>query len=395
MPFTTFGQKTDCACYLMSGAHTGRLNPQLLRILTVTVSVTIIRDVKHETRGVICVSVCICQLLARHIELQQSETKAQAALVTILSLTQITELKLLLDIGRQGHRFYEFVLTMLIACISLELLIGIIIIYVGNLHYHQQHDDRSSSSPGTCHPFRLLACLCRCCGRPGQCCRRRVAYSSVMETSVSSGQLGAGGGRGKRGTTAPHNGDELLAPKALPESGMIEENDDEEVGCCGYPTSAAARRKAVSIADLERTDVEIETARIKAAEAELHIVRVGNYIRTLEEAARRATDGQAADLNEQLATLRADNEAAAGIKKEADAERRAAEARQYHAFYARELAAARRERVVFRKLSRWQHAATYLLYFVMLMNIFVTTFGISGSSQDLFVVRPINASTFQ
>jgi len=83
------------------------------------------------------------------------------------------------------------------------------------------------------------------------------------------------------------------------------------------------------------------------------------------------------------------------VKKEADAERRAAEARQYHAFYARELAAARRERITFRKLSRWQHAATYLLYFVMLMNIFVTTFGISGSAQDLFVARPVNASSSQ
>ena len=29
-------------------------------------------------------------------------------------------------------------------------------------------------------------------------------------------------------------------------------------------------------------------------------------------------------------------------------------------------------------MSLWQHAATYLLYFVMLMNVFVTTFGISG-----------------
>ena len=78
-----------------------------------------------------------CQLLSRHSELEQSETKAQAALITVLSLTQITELKLLLDIGRQGHRFYDFVLAMLVACISLEIFIGIIIIYIGNLHYYQ------------------------------------------------------------------------------------------------------------------------------------------------------------------------------------------------------------------------------------------------------------------
>ena len=332
--------------------------------------------------------------MARHSELQQSETKAQAALVTILSLTQITELKLLLDIGRQGHRFYEFVLTMLIACISLELLIGIIIIYVGNLHYHQQQE--RGTSPGTCHVFRILWCLfcqCRCCGRTGQCCRQRVAYSSVMETSASSGQLAAAGGRPKR-TLPPHNGDELLAPKALPEIGLVED-DEDDIGCCGYPSPTAAERNAASIADLERADVEIETSRIKAAEAELRIVRVGNYIRTLEEAVKRAAESgaQTTGLNEELTTLRAEHEATIGVKKEADAERRAAEARQYHAFYARELAAARRERVTFRKLSRWQHAATYLLYFVMLMNIFVTTFGISGSAQDLFVGRPADANS--
>jgi len=69
--------------------------------------------------------------------LEQSETKAQAALVTILCLTQITELKLLLDIGRHGHRFYDFVLTLLVACISLEIFVGVVIIYIGNLHYYR------------------------------------------------------------------------------------------------------------------------------------------------------------------------------------------------------------------------------------------------------------------
>jgi len=219
-----------------------------------------------------------------------------------------------------------------------------------------------------------------------------------METSTSSGQLAAAGGRGgKRGAMSPPlNGDELLAPKALPEIGMIDDEEDD-VGCCGYPSPTAANRNAASIADLERADVEIETARIRAAEAELRIVRVGNYIRTLDEAVKRATDsgGQTAGLNDELAALRVEHEEASMVKKEADAERRAAEARQYHAFYARELAAARRERITFRKLSRWQHAATYLLYFVMLMNIFVTTFGISGSAQDLFVARPVNASSSQ
>jgi len=42
-------------------------------------------------------------------------------------------------IGRQAHRFYDFVLTLLVACISLEICVGVIIIYIGNLHYYQVH----------------------------------------------------------------------------------------------------------------------------------------------------------------------------------------------------------------------------------------------------------------
>ena len=102
-------------------------------------------------------------MLARHSELEQSETKAQAALVTILCLTQITELKLLLDIGRQGHRFYDFVLTLLVACISLEIFVGVVIMYIGNLHYYRSattvDDDSSSSSTSA----RGTSLICPCC----------------------------------------------------------------------------------------------------------------------------------------------------------------------------------------------------------------------------------------
>jgi len=111
-----------------------------------------------------CVCVCVCvQLLARHSELEQSETKAQAALVMILCFTQITELKLLLDIGRQGHRFYDFVLTMLVACISLEIFVGVVIMYIGNLHYYRSSsgsgggdDDRGASRRRGTRPFRRV-----------------------------------------------------------------------------------------------------------------------------------------------------------------------------------------------------------------------------------------------
>ena len=46
-------------------------------------------------------------------------------------------------------------------------------------------------------------------------------------------------------------------------------------------------------------------------------------------------------------------------------------------------------------IARDRKSPTYLLYFVMLMNIFVTTFGISGSAQDLFVARPPTNATHE
>lgn len=347
------------------------------------------------------------QLLAKHSELQQSEIKAQVTMVTILFLTQITELKLLFDIGRQGHRFYDFVLTMLLACISLELFIGIIVTYVGNLHYYQQQESGGSKSLcsfyGLCRLLACICCRCRCCN-PALCCRRRGAYSSVTETAMASGRSGSGVKGKKRSVGAVSSGvtaslQSHKAPTALPEQ-IIEEDDDEMGGwCCGGGPDEwqlSSRNEAASVMDLEQADAQIESSRIKAADAELRIVRSGNYIRVLEETIRRGGStvvvaGSVADqqqqhvLEEDLAQLQVEHATAVNDKREAEAERLSAEARHRHAYYARELANERRERVIFHKLSRWQHSATYLLYFVMLMNVFVTTFGISGSSQDLFV----------
>ena len=75
------------------------------------------------------------QLLVRHHDLEQNKDKAQGTLVSILFMTQITELKMLLDIGRGGHQFYEFVLSLLVASIALLILVGMLIMYIGNLRY--------------------------------------------------------------------------------------------------------------------------------------------------------------------------------------------------------------------------------------------------------------------
>ncbi len=50
----------------------------------------------------------------------------------------------------------------------------------------------------------------------------------------------------------------------------------------------------------------------------------------------------------------------------------------------------REERVVYRKGTFWQHCATYLLYFIGLMNVFITTFGISGGHYGSIILPPYN-----
>ena len=373
--------------------------------------------------------------MARHSELEQSETKAQAALLTILSLTQITELKLLLDIGRLGHRFYDFVLTLLIACILLELCVGIIIIYIGNLHYYQSATGVDVLC-GCCYCCLgggggglgdCLLCCCRRCRLPrsasGSSASKRHGNYLSVQTGASRGAAGAGDGNARLQqeggedpnddwTAAPHSGrrygsddGHVAASKRhgnylsvqtgasrgaagagdgnapLQQEGGGEPDDDWTAG-----GSRPARRYESEGGVLDRADTGIESARVKLASAEVRIVRAANYARVVEDALRR-TPGNA-ELEEELGRSRDELAAARRDKDELEAEQRLAEALQRRAFYAKEQREDRRERATFGRISTWQHAATYLLYFVMLMNVFITTFGISGGRDDTVIGNP-------
>jgi len=206
----------------------------------------------------VCRVLVVGQLLSRHSELEQSETKAQAALITVLSLTQITELKLLLDIGRQGHRFYDFVLAMLVACISLEIFIGIIIIYIGNLHYYQAADGL-----GFC--YYVLNCLT--CGALRS---RRRAGPAAAYLAAAGGGVGGVGGRG---------GAEAMRLSSSRSTGPLEDVD-EMGGCCGLGAGQPSLEyRLESLVDLERADGNIEFARIKVADASVKIARASNYVK--------------------------------------------------------------------------------------------------------------------
>lgn len=84
--------------------------------------------------------------MARHQDLQQNKDKVEGTLISILLLTQITELKMLVDIGRQGHRLYDVVLALLVASVGALILVGLIVLYVGNLRYYRRRRQASNSA---------------------------------------------------------------------------------------------------------------------------------------------------------------------------------------------------------------------------------------------------------
>lgn len=96
----------------------------------------------------------------------------------------------------------------------------------------------------------------------------------------------------------------------------------------------------------------------------------------VEEAAKKSPGN--VDLDDEVVRAREDLCAALREKEEAEAEQKLSEAQQHHAFFVKEQHEDRQERMTFRRVSFWQHMATYLLYFVMLLNVFITTFGISS-----------------
>ena len=135
--------------------------------------------------------VCVMQMLAWRAELEQSEVRAEAALVTILSLTQITELKLLLDVGPSAHRFYALVLGLLVAAISLEILVGAVIIYVGGIHRSRPPSSATvDPATGSRRCARLRRLLRRCCGRSKRRPGRRLGQQQQQQQSVLVDRVG-------------------------------------------------------------------------------------------------------------------------------------------------------------------------------------------------------------
>ncbi len=222
----------------------------------------------------------------------------------------------------------------------MEILLGIIIIFIGNAHYNTSWKMTDiCTSPMHCLGYR----------RHGM--KQNGTYLSVRARTASSD---------------PHRAHALLT--------SAQDLEESEVsGCCDW---TVREPRMDTIIDIEKADSNIEIAKIKAADADVKIVRGKNYIKVVEDALKKSPGNQ--DLEEELGKAREELNVASRERDEAEAEQKLSEAQQHHAFYVKEQWEDHEERVVFNKGTFWQHSATYLLYLIGIMNIFITTFGISG-----------------
>jgi len=101
-----------------------------------------------------------------------------------------------------------------------------------------------------------------------------------------------------------------------------------------YPEDHGGGPASEPFIDLERADAAIELARVKAADADVRIVRAAGYVRVVEDALRktatsgatRGGGGGGGDFEAELGRARDDLAAAQREKAESEAEQRLAEA---------------------------------------------------------------------
>ncbi len=272
--------------------------------------------------------------------------------MSVLFMTQITELKMLLDV-RNVHRFYEVVLALLIASIVLQIFLGMIIIYMGHL--------RLAGGRGSVVQ-RLLECIqCKC--KP-LCCGqgKKRAQRMYMNVPVDDGTM-----------------TRQEVPLPLPEvaTSFISDYQEEEfTGCCAWPE----RSRQGDALDEDIASNSAEMANVRMGNAMARILRAANEVERLEADLKKVPRDQV--LEDELKRGKEEIAEARKDKEEAQVEGRVAESKRQQAILATEHRDEIQEKKVFQKLTYWQQLALYLLYFIGLMNVFITAFGISGSKNN-------------
>jgi len=122
---------------------------------------------------------------------------------------------------------------------------------------------------------------------------------------------------------------------------------------------------------------------VRVADIDYRITRARSRVDSLEGAAKRSgdvSDGSTSVTTtvKELEEARRDLVAALRLRDDAETDRKLAEMRDRRNAQLAELRDSHRHATLFVRVAAWQNVVTYLVYVIMLLNVIITTFGMSG-----------------
>ena len=177
-----------------------------------------------------------------------------------------------------------------------------------------------------------------------------------------------------------------LLPSSLSARSRLDEVDDEleaSTRCCGgwlLRQDTTTSSGSIALTALSATCAPESAVRV--ADIDFRITRARGRVDSLEGAAKRGcdvSDGASATTTvKELEEARRELVAALRMRDDAETDRKLAEMRDRRNAQLAELRDTHRHAALFVRVAAWQNVVTYLVYVIMLLNVIITTFGMSG-----------------
>jgi len=177
-----------------------------------------------------------------------------------------------------------------------------------------------------------------------------------------------------------------LLPSSLSARSRLDDVDDEledSARCCGgwLPRQDTATSSGSIALTALSASCGPESA-VRVADIDYRITRARGRIDSLEGAAKRGGEGSdgasATTTVKELEEARRELVAALRMRDDAETDRKLAEMRDRRNTQLAELRDSHRHATLFVRVAAWQNVVTYLVYVIMLLNVIITTFGMSG-----------------
>ena len=179
-----------------------------------------------------------------------------------------------------------------------------------------------------------------------------------------------------------------LLPSSLSARSRLDEVDDELEAtaasrCCGgWLLRQDTTTSSGSIALTALSASCAPESAVRVADIDYRITRARSRVDSLESAAKRGGDcsngATAPTTAKELEEARRELVAALRMRDDAETDRKLAEMRDRRNAQLAELRDSHRHATLFVRVAAWQNVVTYLVYVIMLLNVIITTFGMSG-----------------